>query len=315
MNYVLMTMVIVLIIFVAYIFISGKPNSNPTTTSMPASNVSSFGHTIAGINKPFNSTELAVINNAPDSYYEKAGEMLLNGTLANFVDKRPVNSSTTTNGFIVNGKPSVIYIGALSCIYCGENRWAMAMALSRFGHFGNLYYGYSSFSDGDLPTIYWEPYNYTTPSGVAYGNSYSSNIVNFISADYESPVTQGFQLQPISFFIQRAPNSTVANAIEFMNSTNMFTGTPFTLWGDYLANGADAVIFGNSMPTNSTLPLTYMTHAQVLGLLNRFDSQFAYSEYAAADVYAAMVCASTSNAPQFCSLPVMPALERMLGLS
>ncbi len=322
MNYILMAIIVVMLAFIIYILLGyyGRtPATTTTATTVPPvpANVSEsgFGHTIAGINRPFNSTELSIINGAPNSYYEIAAKMLLNGTLTNYVWNRPVNSSTTTNGFVVGGRPSVVYIGALSCIYCGENRWAMALALSRFGSFGSLYYGYSSFGDGDLPTIYWEPYNYTTSAGVAYGNGYSSNVVNFISADYESPVTQNFQLQPMGYFISHAPNGTVANAIEFMNETRMFQGTPFTLWGNYLMPGADAVVFGNYMPKNSTLPLEYMTHSQVLGQLAGFDSQFAYSEYAAADVYAAFVCASTANRPQFCSLPSMPALESLLGLS
>lgn len=322
-NYALMAVIAVMFVFIIYILLGGlgrQPAATTSTTVSAANSTNSssgpgFGHTTANINRPFNSTELAIINNAPDSYYEAAAQMLLNGTLANYVVSTPVNASETTNGFIANGKPSVIYVGALSCIYCGENRWAMALALSRFGSFRNLYYGYSSFGDGDLPTVYWSQYNYTTASGVAYGNEYSSNSVNFISADYESPVTQGFQLQPLSYFIARAPDQTVASAMEFMNSTDVFQGTPFTLWGNYLMPGADAVVFGNSMPTNSTLPLEYMTHAQVLQSLDVFSSQFAYSEYAAADVYAAFVCASTSNGPQFCSIPAMPALEARLGLS
>lgn len=320
LNYVLIALVVALLGFAMYLYFGHVMGPTPggSTTTIKGG-LASFGSTIANINKPFNSTELSIINNAPNSYYDIAGGMLLNGTLRNFVFDTPVNSingsATTTLPFIVNGKPSVIYIGALSCIYCGENRWAMALALSRFGSFGSLYYGYTAFGDGDLPTIYWSTYNYTTSAGVAYGNGYSSGYVNFISADYESPITSGFQMGPLSYIVGSAPNATYLSAMKFMNNTARFQGTPFTLWGKVLDNGADAVVVGNSMPTNNTLAMTYMTHPQVLQQLNGFSDQFAYSEYAAADVYAAFVCSGISNAAPFCSLPVMPRLESLLGLS
>lgn len=313
MNYVLIAVVVALFGFVIYLFIDMHSPANATTTAVN-SNPLNFGNTIAGINQPLNASELAVINSGPDSYYEIAGGMLLNGTLANFVYNSRINSSYVTNGFVVNGKPSVIYVGALSCVYCGENRWAIALALSRFGSFKSLYYGYSAINDGDLPTLYWEPYNYTTAAGVAYGNSYSSDYINLISADYESPVTGGFEIQPLSYFVGSANNQTDMAAMQFMNDSGMYRGTPFMLWGNVLMPGADAVIVGNSLPTNNTLAMTYMTHQDVLRLLHDFNSQFSYSNYAAADVYAAMLCASMNNTAPFCSLPVMPKLEAMLGL-
>ena len=43
-----------------------------------------FGKRLTNINAPLNSTELAVINDAPSSYFETAGEMLLNGSIDNY---------------------------------------------------------------------------------------------------------------------------------------------------------------------------------------------------------------------------------------
>ncbi|MGC8478550.1 MAG: DUF929 family protein [Candidatus Micrarchaeia archaeon] len=289
--------------------ISSRANSTP-----PSSN-SSFGSTLKGIDTPFNSTELSIINNAPDSYFEKAGEMLLNSTLNDQVVFSRVPNNTKFNAFYVNGKPSVIYIGAISCIFCGENKWAMALALSRFGSFSKLYKGYSSFGDGDIPTIYWIADNYTTPAGVGYGNYYSSNYINFISSDYESPIKQGFQIQPLSYFISKSPNATYTKAISFMNSTNLFQGTPFTFWGNIIVGGADAVVFGNSTPSSTTLPLTYMTHSQVLSQLKNFNDQFSWGEYAGADIYISYVCPTINNSAPVCSLPAIKAIEKVEGLA
>ncbi len=274
-----------------------------------------FGKTTSGIDTQLSAPQLSVINNAPESDFITAGKMLLNGTLS---DPIMLNHNPQTTPYSIGGKQSVIYIGAISCIYCGENRWAMALALSRFGNFSKLFIGYSSFGDGDLPTLYWTKDNYTSP-GVSYGNYYSSSYINFISADYDSNITQGFQLpalsDPITYYIQHAPNSTYYGAMSFMNATHNFTGTPFTLWGSSLDLGADGIVFGNTTPSSSTIPLEYMTHQQVLNQFKSFSDQFAYGEYAAADVYIAQVCASiTGGSPQICHNSTITAIEGKLGI-
>ena len=47
-----------------------------------------------------------------------------------------------------NGKPEVLYIGAEYCPYCGAERWAMIVALSRFGTFTGLATIHSAKADG-----------------------------------------------------------------------------------------------------------------------------------------------------------------------
>ena len=67
----------------------------------------------------------------------------------------------------------------------------MALALSRFGSFEQLFKGYSSLEDGDVPTLDWAPAQYNATQGVDFGNFYTSKYVNFLSIDYASPITQG----------------------------------------------------------------------------------------------------------------------------
>jgi Domain of unknown function (DUF929) len=54
-----------------------------------------------------------------------------------------------------NGKPKVVYIGAEYCPYCGGERWAMIMALSKFGTFTGIKQITSSASDDPaaIPTF------------------------------------------------------------------------------------------------------------------------------------------------------------------
>ncbi|MEM3247773.1 MAG: DUF929 family protein [Candidatus Micrarchaeaceae archaeon] len=271
-----------------------------------------FGSRLTNINAPLNSTELAIINNAPDAYFETAGEMYLNHEINNTVSAQAAKVPL----FVVNGKPSVIYFGSITCIFCGENKWAMVLALSRFGNFTALFKGYSALGDGDLPTLYWAPAHYNQ-SSIDLGNFYNSKYINLITLEDTAPITGGFNLQPLGK-IQQEINATgnlaYIDAIKFILQLNTFQGTPYTIWGSYNVGGADAVDFGNTMPTSGQqLPLTYMTHEQVLSQLANPSNQFAWTEYAAADLYVAMVCGSINNAAPVCSLPAIKQIEAANG--
>ncbi len=286
-------------------------SGNTTTISNAISNQS--GGTLAGIDQPLNASQLAVINSAPLSYYETAGQRLLNGSLS---DEVLASNSyyLQYNSLIINGKPSVVYLGAITCVFCGENRWAMALALAKFGNFSALYTGYSALGDQDVPTLYWIPVNYTVNGGIAFGNMYQSNLINFYSAEYETPITGGF-VPPTSVkqFVTTAPNANYKAAYQLLNSTGKYQGTPFTFWGTSLVQGADAVVFGNTTPQTTPLPLTEMTHAQVINQLSSFNDQFAWGEYAGADVYIAAVCPTINfNAP-VCKLPAIQQIANVIG--
>ncbi len=272
-----------------------------------------FGNRLTNINQPLNPSELSIINNASDSYYEIAGEMYLNHTLTNEVGAQ----STKVSSFLLNGKPSVIYLGSITCIFCGENRWAMALALSRFGNFSNLFKGYSSLGDSDVPTLYWSPAHYNS-STVDLGSFYNSKYINFIAIEDTNPIRGGFSLQPLQTIqseINASGNIAYSDAYNYVMQLNNFQGTPYTIWGNYNIGGADAVDFGNQTPTstNPTLQLTYMTHNDVLNQLAAPKGQFAWSEYAAADLYIAMTCASINNTAPICSLPAIKGIEATNG--
>jgi hypothetical protein len=68
-----------------------------------------------------------------------------------------------------DGKPLVTYVGAEYCPYCAAERWALAVALSRFGSFANLSATHSASAD-----VYPN-----TQTLSFYGSSYSSPFVDF----------------------------------------------------------------------------------------------------------------------------------------
>jgi hypothetical protein len=69
---------------------------------------------------------------------------------------------------VANGKPQILYIGAEFCPHCGAERWAMYLALSKFGTFspspGRIH---SANLDGNVPTLTF------------YGTKYSSPYLSF----------------------------------------------------------------------------------------------------------------------------------------
>lgn len=302
---------------------NGSQTSTTTTTSYQSISVSgslitpqlsladappitleqAFGSRLTDINQPLNATELAVFNNASQSYFVTAAQMYLNKSLT-----IPIGAVVSAAPLeVVNGKPSVIYLGAISCVYCGENRWAMALALSRFGGFQHLFKGYSSLGDGNVPTIYWAPAHYNATQGVEFGNFYTSNYINFLSMDYASPITQGFMMGSLTYVQQQATstmNPAYENAMNTIIRLNNYAGTPYTIWGKFSVPGADASNFGDSTSNSTTsLPMASLTHDQVLSLLAKPHTPFGWNEYAAADFYISLICASMSSPAPVCSLP------------
>ena len=63
-----------------------------------------------------------------------------------------------------DGKPDLLYIGAEFCPVCATERWAMYVALSKFGTFsrqpGEIH---SAVRDGDIPTLTFYNSTYSSP--------------------------------------------------------------------------------------------------------------------------------------------------------
>jgi len=63
-----------------------------------------------------------------------------------------------------DGKPRVLYVGAEYCPYCAAQRWAVAVALSRFGAWSDLGQTHSSSNDvfPNTPTLSFHGAGYTS---------------------------------------------------------------------------------------------------------------------------------------------------------
>jgi thiol-disulfide isomerase/thioredoxin len=85
--------------------------------------------------------------------------------------------------YISDGKPVVVYVGAEFCPYCAVERWALIMALDRFGNFTNLHYTTAANDEGDYATFTF------------VGSSYTSNYISF--RPYEAEDRSGNALQTV----------------------------------------------------------------------------------------------------------------------
>jgi hypothetical protein len=129
------------------------------------------------IGQPVSSTDMTSLQSAGAQPYGPAPT----SSMQSDVDKY---GSTP---FISNGKPVVLYVGAEYCPYCAVERWAMIMALERFGIFTNLHYTTSANDEGDFATFTF------------VGSSYTSNYIAFRPYEEEDRAQNPLQTVPSNY--------------------------------------------------------------------------------------------------------------------
>jgi hypothetical protein len=203
-----------------------------------------------------------------------------------------ISTSTTLTS---NGKADILYIGAEFCPFCAAERWAMVVALSKFGNFSNLEYMASAPTDGDIATLsfrdatYSSPYNITlvtienedrnraplqtpTASEQQLWNQYNPNSYPFVDIGGQYILTTSqFNYADLSNlnWTQIAsqlnnPESNIARAID--GAANQFMGAickidgeqPSTICGQSFA----AVSFIHSVSQNSDLQYSAIASQQ-----------------------------------------------------
>ena len=93
---------------------------------------------------------------------------------------------TTISGpaLTANGKPEVLYLGAEYCPYCAAERWAMIVALSRFGTFSGLATVHSAAANGAGNA---EPFP-NTPTWTFVHAKYTSQYLTFSSVEEQTNI-------------------------------------------------------------------------------------------------------------------------------
>jgi thiol-disulfide isomerase/thioredoxin len=185
-----------------------------------------------------------------------------------------------------NGKPEVLYMGAEYCPFCATERWAMVVALSRFGTFSNLHYIHSSPSDtpASIPTLTF------------YKSSYTSKYVAFTPVEMQkidrSPLQTPTSAQNAILSKYDAPpyvQASSAGAIPFMD-----------FGGKWMISGA----------SYNYQVLQGQTWQQIAAALKDPSSTIAQGADGTANYFTAAICNLTSNQPaNVCSSAAVKSLE------
>jgi hypothetical protein len=192
------------------------------------------------------------------------------------------NPATLTTG----GKTEILYVGAEYCPYCAAERWAMVVALSRFGTFSNLKLIHSSGTD-----VYPN-----TPTLSFYKSSYTSQYLDFQAVEwYGTKPTATLQVPTraqLALF-------TKYDAPPYVQSSTASGSFPFIDIGNkYLAIGSQYV------PSN----LKNLTWKQVAADIRNPSSPIAKEVGGTANSITAAICKVVPNAPaSVCNSPAAQA--------
>ncbi len=180
-----------------------------------------------------------------------------------------------------NGKPEMLYIGAEWCPYCAAERWAMAVALSRFGTFSPLRGIHSSSTD-----VY--P---STATLTFYKATYTSKYLVFTAVENED-VNKNLLQKP-----------TAAQQALWTKFEPPGTGYPFIDIGNKIIAAA----------TYDPQVLHGLTWSQIATDLHNPSSPVAQGAVGSANVFTAAICKITGNQPaDVCTTQPVSSLESKL---
>ena len=272
---------LVLAVIVTMIVIKAVGGSSPSAAS--ASHLTAGGSAAAGLGSGY----LAALSERARGAVGVAGHARRSGQRGGRgpAQQRGRERHRSCGG--ADGKPEITYIGAEYCPYCAAERWALAVALSRFGTFSHLSGTHSSSSD-----VYPN-----TQTLSFYGSSYASPYVDFQAVEEATNQQVGGAYQAL-----QAP-TTAESAL--LSSYDPQGSIPFLDIGNkYVINGA----------SYSPQLLQGLSRSQIAAQLNDPSSPVAQAVDGTANHITAAICTVTGNQPSsVCNTPAITALVKTLG--
>ena len=157
---------VLVVVLIVVGFIVFKANNKPSSGN------SSNGPTGAAL-----SSVVSQVTSVPASTLDKigSGSGQVTGKIQTVTGATPLTA---------NGKPEMLYMGAEYCPYCAAERWAMIVALSRFGTFSGLATVHSASVNGAGGA---EPFP-NTPTWTFANASYTSQYLSFTSVEMQTNI-------------------------------------------------------------------------------------------------------------------------------
>lgn len=198
-------------------------------------------------------------------------------TLATIGTGHGVTNPTAISGTALtqNGKPEVLYIGAEYCPFCAAERWAMIVALSKFGTFSNLTLMLSS------PTDSTGIDNVATFSFV--NSTYTSSYISFVAVEADDRSGNPLQTVP-------AADSTLESSYDSAGSIPFIDiGNSYSVVGAQYS--PDVLYVGDSLSG------TQYNWTQIASQLNNPSSSIAKAIDGTANTLITAICKITSGNP------------------
>lgn len=203
----------------------------------------------------------------------------------------PVRAPVLQNA---QGQPKIIYYGAEYCPYCAAERWALIVALNRFGSFTDLRTSHSAVDD-----VY--P---ATPTFTFYGSHYQSRYLAFEPIELQTNQRAGASYQTL-----QTPTPEQQQLFQRYNappyvSAEGVGGIPFLdIANQYIAAGS------------SVDPglLRGQTQEEIAAKLNNPQSAESQAIIGEANRITAAMCTATNNQPaETCDQPAIKQIQASL---
>jgi thiol-disulfide isomerase/thioredoxin len=213
---------------------------------------------------------------------------------AGTVSTLPVAITGNQPALTANGKPLVVYLGAEYCPYCAAERWAMVVALFRFGSFTNLGATHSASED-----IYPN-----TATLSFHGATYSSNYLDFQGVETQTNQRSGNTYTTLDTpTVAQAQLAQKFNAPPYVSSAAA-GAIPFVDFGNrYLISGAS---YGPQI-------LAGLSSGQIASALSDPTNPVAMAVDGTANAITAVLCKLTNGQPaSVCTSKAVTAFQGKL---
>jgi hypothetical protein len=196
----------------------------------------------------------------------------------------------------IRGRPAVVWVGALYCPTCAAERWALVIALGRFGTFDKLFTTASAGSEvfADTPTFSFD------------GSVYTSRTVALSAV--EEYGNQPSAYAPAGFAKLQSPDAFESSAVR------SYDVAPYAQPGllPFIDVADKMIVSGSSF---SPGVLSGLSMQQIAGALSDPTSQTAEALLGAANQITAGICAATGGRPAgVCRSPAVVTTSENLGL-
>jgi len=195
------------------------------------------------------------------------------------------------------GKPEVLYVGAEYCPYCAAERWAVAVALARFGTLHGV---------GEVTSSPTDVYP-STATLAFHGASLDSPVLAFTPRELQSNQVVNGNYAPLDTLT--AAQQALVNKYDAPPyvPANSRGAIPFVdIGGQYMISGA----------SYNPGVLQHKTQKQIAAALSDPSSPIARSVDGTANLITAAICATTGGSPgNVCSSSGVAAAKAHLGAS